>query len=80
MVPMELDTGNSVSIVSEEVYKSVLGQYQLCATDIKLKSYSRNKIELSGQCEIPVKYDNVKYNLLLLLAEGKRASFLAEIA
>ena len=28
-VPMELDTGSSVSIVSEDVYRSVLGKYPL---------------------------------------------------
>ena len=73
-VPMELDTGSSVSIISEDVYKSALRKYPLKKTDIKLKSYSGDEIVLLGQCEIPVKYEGSEYKLPLLVAKGKRAS------
>lgn len=72
VVPMELDTGSSVSIVSEDVYKSVLIEYPLFKTDIKLKSYSGNKVEILGQCEVPVTYENTQYKRPLLVAKGQR--------
>ena len=73
-VPMELDTGSSVSIVSEDVYRSVLGKYPLRKTDMNLKSYSGDRIMLLGQCEIPVKYEESEFTLPLLVAKGKRAA------
>ncbi|XP_052767906.1 uncharacterized protein K02A2.6-like [Mya arenaria] len=71
-VDMELDTGSSVSIVPEDIYEQVLRKYPLRNTNVKLKSYSGNKIELLGKCEVPVEYESQKYKLSLLVAKGKR--------
>lgn len=72
VVSMELDTGSSVSIVSEDLYRKELKKYPLRPSQLKLKSYSGNKIELLGECDVNVKYGGNEYVLPLVVAKGRR--------
>ena len=72
---MEIDTGSGVSIVSEKIYKANLKTFPLSKTDIRLKSYSGDAIEIIGQCEVPVKYRSEDQKLLpLQVVQGDRPS------
>ena len=48
---MEIDTGSGVSIVSEKIYNANLKTFPLSKTDIRLKSYSGDAIEIIRRSE-----------------------------
>ena len=75
-VRMEIDTGSGVSIV-ENIYENNLTEFPLKQTDIKLKSYSGQKIEVVGQCKMPVKYGTAEQKFLpLIVVKGNGPSLL----
>ncbi|MEW8341158.1 MAG: reverse transcriptase family protein [Candidatus Thiodiazotropha taylori] len=76
-VSMEIDTGSEVSIVSKNLYENKLADYPLKQTDLKLKSYSGQKIEIVGQCQVPVKYGTAEQKILpLIIVKGNGPSLL----
>ena len=76
-IKMEIDTGSGVSIVSENIYENNFSDFPLKQTEIKLKSYSGQKIEIVGQCEVPVKYGTAEQKILpLIVVKGNGPSLL----
>ena len=66
-----------MSIVSESIYENKLADYPLKQTDIKQKSYSGQKIEIVGQCQVPVKYGTAEQKRLpLIVVKGNEPSLL----
>ena len=56
-VDFQLDTGSACTIVNEHVFKNKLSQFKLQKSQLKLKSYTGDAIELAGQCVVPVQYE-----------------------
>ena len=77
MLRMEVDTGTSVSLISEQTWKKSWTEQvaSLKSTGIKLRTYTEDKVKVKG--EIQVKVDTTDgQQLPLVVVEGKRASLL----
>ena len=75
-VHMELDTGASVSLVSEETWKQQLKEIPLQDTDIKLRTYTGESITVLGQALVRVTYEKQEAQLPLLVVPGNGPSLL----
>ncbi|XP_033109865.1 uncharacterized protein K02A2.6-like isoform X2 [Anneissia japonica] len=68
LIPMELDTGSSVSLIPETTYKKIFNSMPpLQQTTIRLKTYSGEKIIPLGMLTVPVCVNNHKGNAELLV-------------
>ena len=54
---MELDTGAAFSIISERTCKSVFPDLPLHKSSIRLKTYTDEQIDVSGQLNVHVTYE-----------------------
>ena len=64
-IPMELDTGSAVSIVSESVYLKYLRRVPLRKTTLKLRTYTGEIVKPSGMITVTVEYNEQKKELPL---------------
>ena len=67
---MELDTGASVSIISNRVYSENFSDTSLQKSDTMLKTYTGEPIKILGTFNAEVKYEEQQYNLPLLVVDG----------
>lgn len=67
---MELDTGASVSLVSESQYKQLWPGRSLDPSDINLQTYSKEPLVVMGSFDVEVVYDNKKVTLPLVVVQG----------
>ena len=69
---MELDTGASVSIMSEEAWRRQLPKVPLEESKIKLKTYTGEALEIIGQAQVEVTYQDqtTKLPLQILKENG----------
>ena len=58
VVEMEIDTGASVSLISESVFMSLKRNHQTTSTK-KLKTYTGEEIPVVGGCEVSVSYQKM---------------------
>ena len=65
-VCMELDTGASVSLVSETQYKQLWSGRSLDRSDIRLQTYSKEPLVVIGSFDVIVEYEGQKLPYLLL--------------
>ena len=73
---MEVDTGASLSVISEELYNYLFsaGQApQLVESGIVLRTYTGEEVKPKGSCSVNVCCDRVEYSLPLLVVGGKGA-------
>ena len=78
-IPMEVNTGAAVSLISEATYKKLLKETkpQLQPTNVILKTYTGQSIEALGQLSIDVQYGSQKAgNIRLLVIKGDGPSLL----
>ena len=69
---MELDTGASLSLISEETYKSTFGDsLQLNPSSIILHTYSGEPISVLGAVDVPVSYNSQSASVPLIVVKGK---------
>ena len=69
-LPMELDTGASVSLISQKVWKEYLPKAELQKSDTLLKTYTGEKLHVLGELQVLVKYNGQEQQLpLLVVAE-----------
>ena len=69
-LPVELDTGASVSLISQKVWKEYLPKAELQKSDILLKTYTGEKLHVLGELQVLVKHNGQEQQLpLLVLAE-----------
>ena len=76
---MEVDTGASLSVISEELYNYLFsaGQApQLVESGIVLRTYTGEEVKPKGSCSVNVCYDGVEYSLTLLVVGGKGPALL----
>ena len=74
---MQLDTGASVSIISETTYKSLWSQPpKLSPSNVKLHTYNGEAIAVLGSLEVEVVYKHQRARLPLLVAKEKGPSLI----
>ena len=73
---MELDTGTSVSIISEDTWKTKLSSASLEKAKIRLRTYTGEQMKVLGQLQVNVQYHGLHHSLPLLVVEGRGPSLL----
>ena len=73
-VNMEIDTGATVSLVSEETYNQHWPQQQLEESNTRLKTYSGEHLETLGNMNVSVCYSDQQVTLPLVVIKGKGPS------
>ena len=76
---MEVDTGASVSLISEATYKklwSTMHRPQTDASSRKLQTYTGEKLNVLGSITIDVEYQTQRHTLPLLVVAGTGSSLL----
>ncbi len=69
-VDMEVDTGASVTIMSESKFYNLWPGRSLDKTEVRLQSYSKETIPVLGSTQVSVCYDNQVVQLPLIVVEG----------
>ena len=70
LVNMELDTGASVSLISEATWSKLYSKKKLQRTTTILRTYTGEKIQPLGSCNVEVKYKEESAILPLLVIKG----------
>ena len=73
---MEIDTGASLTIISEATYNSWENSPKLSHSELELKTYTGEKIPVVGSCEVAVKHHSQNMNLPLLIVAGNGPNLL----
>ena len=69
-VDLELDTGDSVTIIPNHVWSGVLAAKSLQQTDVKLKSYSGHEIPVLGEAKVQVSHGHQQACLPVIVTAG----------
>ena len=75
-VPMEVDTGASVSIMPETLYHKLWPRRGLKETTIRLQTYSKEPIGVVGTTEVKVAYEGQTATLPLVIVKGEGPTLL----
>ena len=75
-LPMELDTGASLSIISETVYKNLPSAPKLQSTSAQLKTYTGEPIKVLGCISVKVCHNAQEKCLPLIVVSGEGPSLL----
>jgi len=78
-VRMELDTGASASIISQETYQFIAAQSEvppLQNSTLKLTTYTGERIKLLGSTAVPVSYGQREETLVLHVVTGRGPSLM----
>ena len=75
-VSMEIDTGASASLISENLFKRLWPGRSLQATEMRLCSYSKQNIPIVGCCYVNVVYKWLKFTQLPLIIVAASAPYL----
>ena len=68
---MELDTGSAVTLVSEHTYKSKWPETSLQISSVKLCTYSNESLEVLGQIEATIQYNEQIAKVPLIVEDGQ---------
>ena len=68
---MELDTGMSVSIMSEEAWEEHFPRIPLEKSQVKLRTYTGETLDITGQAQVEVTYENQAAKVPLQLMKGQ---------
>ena len=78
-VRMEIDTGVSVSVVGEGIFKAIQRGEQpleLQKTSIRLRTYTGGEIPVRGSVRVPVEHNGQNQTLPLIVTEGEGPSLI----
>jgi hypothetical protein len=67
---MEVDTGAAVSILSEQGLRKILPDAEIKATNVKLRTFTSERIPLRGVTRVTVKYGDQSKKLTLYVTKG----------
>ena len=73
---LEVDTGSSVSLVSQSVFEQLWPNRELSHCQYKLRSYANEPIKVLGCFECNVQYKSQAVQLPLIMVEGKGPTLL----
>ena len=76
LVAMEVDTGASLSIVSEKVFRELWPRRSLAPTKVRLCNYNKEPIPMVGGCNVNIHYKGQTANVPLLVVKGSGPSLL----
>lgn len=68
---MEIDTGASLTILSEEVFQSFQPAPLLESTTVRLNTYSGESFPILGKCNVTVSYNNSTYTSSVLIVKER---------
>ncbi len=71
---MELDTGAAVSIISEDTRRTMFPQLKLRKSNIVLRTYTDESLQVTGQLHVHVQYGNQTQPLVLVVVAGNGPS------
>ena len=69
-LPMEVDTGAAVSIISAGTKEELFPDFQLTSTSLILTTYTGEETEITGEMQVEVSYGDYKGCLRLYVVEG----------
>ena len=67
---LELDTGASVTVIPENMWRDELGSVPLQEWDVTLKSYSGHDIPVVGESTAPVRYNAQEAHSRVIITKG----------
>ncbi len=67
---MEIDTGASLSVMSEQEFRNLWPKHPLVASDVTLHSYSGECIPVVGSVDVSVQYKGKLQTLPLVIVKG----------
>ena len=70
ILPMELDTGASVSLISELVWKEMFPNVKPQSCDTLLNTYTGEPLQVLGQLRAQVRFNNQEKSLPLVVVKG----------
>ena len=76
---MEIDTGAAVTVVNQKVWSSLSKgtvHGKLSPSKSRLKTYTGEQVVVLGEAEVPVKYQDLEYQLPIAVVEGNTQSLL----
>ena len=73
---MELDTGAAYSVISEATFRAAFSHMKLRPSEVLLKSYTSERIQVLGQLNVHVHYGDQRARLVLLVVAGNGPSLL----
>ena len=69
-LPMEVDTGAAVSIISDATLKAMFPALKIYRSNLLLKTYTEEQIPLVGNIHVHVKYGSQEAKLVLVVIQG----------
>ena len=69
-ITMEVDTGASVSIMSEDTYRKIWPKKRLIESSVKLQTYSKEPLPVVGARDVFVQYEGQSATLPLIVVKG----------
>lgn len=75
-IEMEVDTGATYSVISEELVKKLTVPLEVKASPIQLKSYTGQVIRVMGEAQVTVEYGDQVHKLKLVVVPGKNSALL----
>jgi len=73
---MEVDTGSSVSLVSQSTFRKLWPERKLSECKYRLRSYAEEPIKVLGCTEVELKYKGQEARLPLIVVEGSGPTLL----
>ena len=73
-LPMELDTGASVSLISDQTLREHFPNTKLTPSDVRLKTYTGERLTVLGEMTAQVRYRGQECTLPLLVVSGRGPS------
>ena len=67
---MELDTGAAVSIIGEKKAQEMFSNTNLRRSEMVLKTYTSERMEVVGEIDVDVRYQNQSHTLVLVVVSG----------
>ncbi|KAL1477588.1 hypothetical protein MTO96_035619 [Rhipicephalus appendiculatus] len=78
-VQIQVDTGDAVSLVSEDLWKQLVNPPPLTPSTVKLKTYGGAPLGVKGQAEVLVDYYGQRKILPVAVVPGNKPALLASI-
>ena len=75
---MELDTGASVLVMSESEWKETFSQHKLQPSNVQLKTYSVEPLNVMGQLQVQVECNDQHSKLPIQIVEGNGPMLLGQ--
>lgn len=76
IVPIEVDTGAAVTIMSHETWLTLFPDLPLRQSKIVLKTYTAEILTVRGECEVTVEHHGQKKSLIVTVVDGNRRNWL----